>query len=76
MKCPVQIAWGDKDPWEPIEVGKKTFGSLSNVEKFITLPNVGHCPMDEAPDLVNPLIRQFVESGQAAGESTATPQPC
>ncbi|GLJ05148.1 hypothetical protein SUGI_0012100 [Cryptomeria japonica] len=59
VKCPVLIAWGDKDPWEPIESGR-AYGSYQNVEDFVVLPNVGHCPQDEAPHLVNPLVEAFV----------------
>ncbi|XP_054807901.1 pheophytinase, chloroplastic isoform X2 [Prosopis cineraria] len=59
VKCPVLIAWGDKDPWEPIEIGRN-FKYFDSVEDFIVLPNVGHCPQDEAPHLVNPLIESFV----------------
>ncbi|KAL5765280.1 hypothetical protein ACOSQ2_017874 [Xanthoceras sorbifolium] len=57
--CPVLIAWGDKDPWEPIELGR-VYGNFDPVEDFVVLPNVGHCPQDEAPHLVNPLVESFV----------------
>ena len=43
IQCPVVIAWGDKDPWEPIGLGKD-YGKFDPVEDFIVLPNVGHCP--------------------------------
>ncbi|KAI8573033.1 hypothetical protein RHMOL_Rhmol01G0247600 [Rhododendron molle] len=43
VKCPVLIAWGDKDPWEPIELGR-AYGKFDSVEDFVVLPNVGHCP--------------------------------
>ncbi|KMZ59898.1 Hydrolase, alpha/beta fold family protein [Zostera marina] len=59
MKCPILIGWGDKDPWEPIELGK-AYGNFDTVEDFVVLPNVGHCPQDEAPDIVNPLVEAFV----------------
>lgn len=59
VKCPVLIAWGDKDPWEPIELGRN-YGNFDSVEDFVVLPNVGHCPQDEAPQLVNPLVESFV----------------
>ncbi|PKA62827.1 putative esterase D14L [Apostasia shenzhenica] len=62
VKCPVLVAWGDKDPWEPIELGK-AYADFDAVEDFVILPGVGHCPQimqDEAPDLVNPLIESFV----------------
>ncbi|KAK8545109.1 hypothetical protein V6N12_025958 [Hibiscus sabdariffa] len=68
VKCPVLIAWGDKDPWESIELGR-AYGNFDTVEDFVVLPNVGHCPQchegsmvgqDEAPHLVNPLVESFV----------------
>ncbi|KAB2607530.1 pheophytinase [Pyrus ussuriensis x Pyrus communis] len=73
LKCPVLIGWGDKDPWEPIELGRE-YGKFDSVEDFVVLPNVGHCPQDEAPDLVNPLIESFVARHAAlpAGISTTT----
>ncbi|KAM7502858.1 hypothetical protein LguiB_001762 [Lonicera macranthoides] len=59
VKCPVLVGWGDKDPWEPIELGR-AYADFDSVESFVVLPNVGHCPQDEAPHLVNPLIESFV----------------
>lgn len=43
LQCPVLIGWGDKDPWEPIELGRE-YGKFDSVEDFVVLPNVGHCP--------------------------------
>lgn len=43
LQCPVLIGWGDKDPWEPIELGRN-YESFESVEDFVVLPNVGHCP--------------------------------
>ncbi|XP_078181291.1 alpha/beta-Hydrolases superfamily protein [Carex rostrata] len=60
VTCPVLVAWGEKDPWEPVELGR-AYGDFKAVEDFIVLPNVGHCPQDEAPDLVNPLVESFVK---------------
>uniref|UniRef100_M8BVN2 AB hydrolase-1 domain-containing protein n=1 Tax=Aegilops tauschii TaxID=37682 RepID=M8BVN2_AEGTA len=60
VKCPVLVAWGEKDPWEPVELGR-AYGSFDAVEDFVVLPNVGHCPQDEAPELVNPLVESFVK---------------
>ncbi|CAO2832881.1 unnamed protein product [Amaranthus hypochondriacus] len=64
VKCPVLVAWGDKDPWEPIELGR-AYGDFETVEDFVVLPGVGHCPQDEAPHLVNPLVESFVERHSA-----------
>ncbi|KAI4383663.1 hypothetical protein MLD38_009472 [Melastoma candidum] len=67
VKCPVLVAWGDKDPWEPIELGSQ-FRNFEAVEDFVVIPDAGHCPQDEAPHLVNPLVESFV-----ARHATATP---
>jgi pimeloyl-ACP methyl ester carboxylesterase len=61
LSCPAIVLWGEKDPWEPIELGKK-LADVPTVDQFISLPEVGHCPQDEAPDLVNPRLRDWVVS--------------
>ncbi|KAE8036940.1 hypothetical protein FH972_009571 [Carpinus fangiana] len=71
VKCPVLIAWGDKDPWEPIELGRN-YGNFDSVEDFVALPNVGHCPQDEAPHLVNPLVESFVARHATPSASVST----
>ena len=48
------------DPWEVVREGR-AYGEFDCVDKFVELPGVGHCPMDEAPDLINPLLMEFVE---------------
>lgn len=59
ITCPVLILWGEKDPWEPVDLGKE-MAQFSVVEDFIVLEGVGHCPQDEAPEMVNPLIQEWV----------------
>ncbi|KAL2940730.1 Pheophytinase chloroplastic [Bienertia sinuspersici] len=71
VKCPVLVVWGDKDPWEPIELGR-AYGDFKSVEDFIVLSDVGHCPQDEAPHLVNPLVESFVERHSATRSSVAS----
>ncbi|KAM4084537.1 hypothetical protein ACB094_08G139900 [Castanea mollissima] len=70
VKCPILIAWGDKDPWEPLELGRN-YENFDSVEDFIVLPNVGHCPQDEAPHLVNPLVESFVARHATPSTSTS-----
>jgi pimeloyl-ACP methyl ester carboxylesterase len=59
-KCPVPVSvvWGEDDPWEKIEWGRE-FVHYPSVEEFISIPNTGHCPMDENPDAVNPIIESW-----------------
>jgi pimeloyl-ACP methyl ester carboxylesterase len=61
-ECPVPlgIIWGAKDPWEKVEQGRK-LAEASTVLEYVELEGVGHCPQDERPELVNPLIHAFVD---------------
>lgn len=38
VTVPVRILWGENDPWEPIEMGRKAYGSFPLVDEFVTLP--------------------------------------
>ena len=57
--CPTIFLWGTADPWEPWELGRE-LAKFPAVEAFIPLEGVGHCPQDEAPDLVNPLLQDWI----------------
>jgi pimeloyl-ACP methyl ester carboxylesterase len=59
LPCPAIIVWGAADPWEPIELGRK-LANYPQVTKFIPLEGVGHCPQDEAPELVNPILKDWI----------------
>ncbi|WP_448380677.1 alpha/beta fold hydrolase [Gloeomargarita sp.] len=56
VSCPVGMIWGECDPWEPVALGRALAAQFSQVQAFVSLPGVGHCPQDEAPELVNPLL--------------------
>jgi pimeloyl-ACP methyl ester carboxylesterase len=59
LSCPAIILWGTADPWEPINLGKE-LANFPQVQKFIALDGVGHCPQDEAPELVNPILQDWI----------------
>lgn len=59
LSCPVIILWGTEDPWEPLELGRE-LGKFPQVEKFIPLAGLGHCPQDEAPEIVNPILQDWI----------------
>jgi pimeloyl-ACP methyl ester carboxylesterase len=61
LSCPTIAIWGAADPWEPIELGRELM-SVTTVDKFVELPDVGHCPQDEAPELVNPILCDWIAS--------------
>ncbi|PRW20472.1 chloroplastic isoform X1 [Chlorella sorokiniana] len=60
VTVPVSIVWGEEDPWEKVEWGRQ-LAKHAAVQEYVQLPGVGHCPQDEAPHLVNPLILAFVQ---------------
>lgn len=64
LQCPALFIWGADDPWEPIDLGRE-LANYPTVEDFIVLDGVGHCPQDEAPELVNPVLRDWVEKHSA-----------
>ena len=59
LPCPAIILWGTADPWEPIELGRE-LAEFPQVMKFIPLEGIGHCPQDEAPELVNPILQDWI----------------
>lgn len=61
LPCPAVILWGTKDPWEPFHLGQ-ALAQFACVEDFIPLEGVGHCPQDEAPELVNPVLQNWLVS--------------
>jgi pimeloyl-ACP methyl ester carboxylesterase len=60
---PLLILWGEADPWTPI-TGAKIYQDLSSQSPdrvtFTAIPNTGHCPHDERPEVVNAEILQWL----------------
>lgn len=59
LPCRAILLWGTEDPWEPIALGKE-LAAYPTVEKFIALKDLGHCPQDEAPEIVNPILLDWI----------------
>jgi pimeloyl-ACP methyl ester carboxylesterase len=59
LPCPALMLWGTADPWEPIALGEK-LAEYACVQQFVPLEGVGHCPQDEAPELVNPILQEWI----------------
>ena len=51
----------EADPWTP-PARVRALERFHSVRSVVGLPGVGHCPHDEAPELVNPMIVDFVRS--------------
>jgi pimeloyl-ACP methyl ester carboxylesterase len=61
VKCPLLVVWGEADPWTPVSGGDifQQWGDRLSIQ-FTTIPKTGHCPHDERPELVNPLILDWL----------------
>ncbi len=65
LTCPTLVLWGKEDPWEPIELAR-AYGEYAAVEAFIELEGLGHCPQDEAPEVVDPILIDWIAEKVAA----------
>jgi len=59
LHVPMLILWGSNDRLIPPSLGRKLV-KCSPLAQLVELPNVGHCPQDEAPTLVNQQILQWI----------------
>jgi pimeloyl-ACP methyl ester carboxylesterase len=68
---PVWVCYGKSDPWTP---GGRVEALISKppVERVVAWDGVGHCPHDEAPELVHPLLFEFLNR-VCADDACATP---
>jgi pimeloyl-ACP methyl ester carboxylesterase len=61
LSSPSLVIWGEQDKFEPYKEGR-ALRHYATVEQFVALPGVGHCAHDEAPDVVNQLVGDFIAS--------------
>lgn len=62
LQHPLLVLWGENDPWTPI-AGATIYKELAAIDKnaeFHPIPNAGHCPHDEKPEIVNELILNWL----------------
>ena len=72
----VRLIWGDQDPWEDPHEAKTWASSIPCIKELQLLKGVGHCPHDEAPELVNPILRRWIlNSMEADGDTKQLDQP-
>ena len=62
LQQPVHLIWGERDPWEPVAEARTWADRFRCIQSLRVLPNVGHCPHDEAPDLVNARLLDLLEA--------------
>jgi 2-hydroxymuconate-semialdehyde hydrolase len=59
LDIPTLIVWGEDDPYVEVDIADRLVDVLAR-PALVTLPNIGHFTPLEAPDVVGPLVEQFV----------------
>jgi pimeloyl-ACP methyl ester carboxylesterase len=64
LNHPLLVLWGEDDPWTPISGATiyQKLGETSDQVDFYPIPNAGHCPHDEKPEIVNKLILDWLQT--------------
>jgi pimeloyl-ACP methyl ester carboxylesterase len=57
---PVRLLWGAADPWEDPAEARQWAHDHRCIVDLVVLPGLGHCPHDEAPELVNPILQRWI----------------
>lgn len=62
VQRPLLVLWGADDPWTPVTGGRifQERAQQGQPIEFVSIPNTGHCPHDERPTIVNPLILEWL----------------
>ena len=61
LNIPVHLIWGEKDPWEPVKEAQKWYEEYECVKSLEIIPEAGHCPHDEMPEKVNPILKNIIQ---------------
>ncbi len=67
LQHPLLVLWGETDPWTPIQGAKLYQSMASDPDQSVTfqaIPDTGHCPHDERPEIVNSLILDWIKKQQ------------
>ena len=61
VNAPIQLIWGEKDPWESLSEAINWKDKFKNIKRLDVIKNAGHCPHDENPEATNKLIYEFIQ---------------
>ena len=60
LTMPVDLIWGEKDPWEPLAEAHRWNNSIDCVRSLTVISEAGHCPHDEAPNATNEALLKML----------------
>jgi pimeloyl-ACP methyl ester carboxylesterase len=58
--APTLVVWGERDPITPISLAHGIAATIPDA-RLLTLPDTGHSPMWEEPDVFNEAVLDFLE---------------
>ena len=61
IEIPIQLIWGEKDPWESLSEAKDWKKAFRNIKRLDIIKGAGHCPHDEEPEKTNQFIYEFIQ---------------
>ena len=64
LTVPVDLIWGENDPWEPLAEAVSWKESIACVRSLTVISRAGHCPHDEAPHTTNGTLFQALTNNK------------
>ncbi len=64
LALPVRMIWGGADPWESPREAARWARAFPSIQELTVLDGLGHCPHDEAPERVNPILLKWLKEDQ------------
>jgi pimeloyl-ACP methyl ester carboxylesterase len=57
--APTLVVWGERDPLTPLPLGRRIAATIP-AARLVTLPEAGHSPMWEEPEIFNAIVLDFL----------------
>jgi pimeloyl-ACP methyl ester carboxylesterase len=67
LDLPVRMIWGGADPWESPLEAQRWADDFPTIRELVVLEGLGHCPHDEAPEQVNPILLRWLKADECPG---------
>ena len=64
LAVPVRLLWGADDPWEDPQEAQRWANEFPCIQELQVLSGLGHCPQDEGPERVNPILLEWIGRAQ------------
>lgn len=71
----MMVLWGALDPVLPISTGESVVRDLGSTCTMVTVPKAGHFVVEEAPDVVIAVLRDFLAEDPPAPAPAPAPTP-